>query len=168
MHLLCLWPCHLTISPGDLHSKVSITGDSDREVLHCGSCTNDNTAGFIDFPFHALGEQRQWSGYKLINSSLTASQSELVSLWKGIIMNIWIFLNKSFCFTGTPTNTKYEKLQLFLNKHFRDAASKWAFQNSAWLSTSQVELIITCNTCKVFFYVVTAGELVTIVPASWS
>lgn len=55
MHLLCLPPCHLTSSPGDLHSDESIPGDSDGEVLHHGSCTND-TAAVIDLPRCGLGE----------------------------------------------------------------------------------------------------------------
>lgn len=57
MHLLCLPLCHLSISPGDLQSDESITGDSDREVLHYGSCTNDTgtSAGFLNLLFRSLG-----------------------------------------------------------------------------------------------------------------
>lgn len=70
MHLFCVLLCRLTISPGDLQSDESITGDSDREVLHSGSCTNDTgtSAGFLNLLFRSLGSViHGWASHELFS-----------------------------------------------------------------------------------------------------
>lgn len=59
-------------------------------------------------------------------------------------MKIEIFLNESFFFAGMPTTFFQPTISMLLcqNELFGDLLD---------FSTSQVELIITCNTCRVCF-----------------